>query len=237
MSKVFSGPPASFAAGGDGTSPYARQLAAMEGRFLGTRREIEGWRRIALIVAGIAAAATIGSLYLAVSRPTAVHVVEIDGRTGEPLRHHLTSEPITVGDAVIAHTLGRWIQMTRAKSLDPVVLKASWDDAYQFVPASAKAEIDAYAREVNAFDPARLRKEAVSVEITSVTRQSGDSFQVRWIETRFERGQIQGRQSFTANLAIAFIKPSEPRRIQVNPLGVMITGIHLQPDVALATGS
>jgi hypothetical protein len=84
MSKVFSGPPASFAAGGDGTSPYARQLAAMEGRFLGTRREIEGWRRIALIVASIAAASTIGSLYLAVSKPTAVHVVEIDGRTGEP---------------------------------------------------------------------------------------------------------------------------------------------------------
>src|SRR5262245_45641927 len=122
MSKVFAGPPASFAAGRSSDSPYAKQLAAMESRFLGTRREIEGWRRIALALAGIAGIATIGSLYLAVSRPIAVHVVEIDRRTGEPLRYSLIGQPVEVGDAVIAHTLGRWLQMTRATSLDPVVL-------------------------------------------------------------------------------------------------------------------
>ncbi len=237
MSKVFAGPPVSFAAGSDGNSPYAKQLAAMEGRFLGTRREIDSWRKVAIVLAGIAAVTTIGSLYLATSRQTAVHVVEIDGRTGEPLGHKLIGEPIAVGDAVIAHTLGRWIQMTRAKSLDPVVVKASWDDAYQFVPTSAKGEIDAYAREVDAFNPEHLGKEAISVEITSVTRQSEDTFQVRWIETGFERGQIRGRQSFTANLGIAFILPTEPRQIQVNPLGLMITAVHLQPDVAVANES
>ena len=57
----------------------------MEARFIGTRRQIDGWRMVALALAGIAAVTTIGSLYLATSRQTAVHVVEIDGRTGEPL--------------------------------------------------------------------------------------------------------------------------------------------------------
>jgi len=237
MSKVFSEPPTALVPGGDGSSPYAKQLAAMEARFLGTRREIDGWRKVAIVLAGIAAVTTIGSLYLATSHPTAVHVVEIDGRTGEPLGHTLIGEPIAVGDAVIAHTLGRWIQMTRSKSLDPVMVKASWDDAYQFVPTNAKGEIDAYARDVDAFNPERLGKEAIAVEITSVTRQSETSFQVRWMETRFERGQIQGRQSFTANLGIAFIAPTEPRQIQINPLGLMITSIHLQPDVAVANES
>lgn len=94
-----------------------------------------------------------------------------------------------------------------------------------------------YAREVDAFNPQHLGKEAISVEITSVTRQSEDTFQVRWIETGFERGQIHGRQSFTANLGIAFILPTEPRQIQVNPLGLMITAVHLQPDVAVAKES
>jgi len=237
MSKVFSEPPTAFVPGGDGSSPYAKQLAAMEARFLGTRREIDGWRKVAIVLAGIAAVTTIGSLYLATSRPTAVHVVEIDGRTGEPLGHSLFGEPIAVGDAVIAHTLGRWIQMTRSKSLDPVIVKTSWDDAYQFVPTNAKAEIDAYARDVDAFNPEHLGKEAIAVEITSVTRQSETSFQVRWVETRFERGQIQGRQSFTANLGIAFIASTEPRQIQINPLGLMITSIHLQPDVAVTNES
>ncbi len=237
MSKVFSGPPPSFAAGDVGNSPYAKQLAEMEARFIGIRRQIDGWRMVALALAGIAAVTTIGSLYLATSRPTAVHVVEIDGRTGEPLRHTLLSEPIAVSDAVIAHSLGRWIQLTRAKSLDPMVVKINWDQAYQFVPVSAKAEIDAYARAVDAFNSERLGQEAITVEITSVTRQSEETFQVRWIETRFERGQVQGRQSFTANLGVAFIEPNQPRQIQVNPLGLMITSIHLQPDVAASAAS
>ncbi|MEM8951055.1 MAG: VirB8/TrbF family protein [Pseudomonadota bacterium] len=237
MRKVFSEPPTAFVPGGDGGSPYAKQLAAMEARFLDTRREIDGWRKVALVLAGIAAVTTVGSLYLATSRPIAVHVVEIDGQTGKPLGHTLIGEPVAVGDAVIAHTLGRWIQMTRSKSLDPVMVKASWDDAYQFVPTNAKAEIDAYARDVDAFNPEHLGKEAIAVEITSVTRQSETSFQVRWVETRFERGQIRGRQSFTANIGTAFIAPTEPRQIQINPLGLMITSIHLQPDVAVANES
>jgi type IV secretory pathway TrbF-like protein len=53
---------------------------------------------------------------------------------------------------------------------------------------------------------------------------------VRWAETLFREGQARQRQSYTANLTIAFVKPSEPRQIQVNPLGLMITGIYLQPD-------
>ena len=58
MSKVFSEPPTAFVAGGDGSSPYAKQLATMEARFLGTRREIDGWRKVAIVLAGIAAVTT-----------------------------------------------------------------------------------------------------------------------------------------------------------------------------------
>ena len=141
-------------------------------------------------------------------------------------------------DAVIAHSLGRWIQLTRSKSLDPMVVKAKLGSRpISSFRSNAKAEIDAYARGVDAFNPEHLGKEAIAVEITSVTRQSETSFQVRWVETRFERGQIQGRQSFTANLGIAFIASTEPRQIQINPLGLMITSIHLQPDVAVANES
>ena len=74
----------------------------------------------------------------------------------------------------------------------------------------------------------------MTVEIASVTRQSEDTFQVRWHETVFENGRRQHRQSFTANVAVAFLPPDTPRQIQVNPLGLMITAIYLQPDYAKA---
>lgn len=70
----------------------------------------------------------------------------------------------------------------------------------------------------------------MSVAGASVTRQSDDSFQVRWTETLFNEGQRRRLQSYTANLGIAFINPKEPRQIQINPLGVMITSIYVQPD-------
>ena len=120
--------------------------------------------------------------------------------------------------------------MTRAKSVDPIVLRSNWDDAYQFVPVTAKPAIDVYAREIDAFNPDSIGREAVSVEVASVTRQSDDSFQVRWTEILFREGQARHRQNYTANLGIAFIDPKEPRQIQINPLGLMITSIYVQPD-------
>jgi len=166
--------------------------------------------------------------------PPALHLVEIDRQTGEPVRHEVIGEPILVSDAMVSHTVGRWIQWTRGKSIDPVVIKDNWDQAYQFVPVASKAQIDAYAQAINAFDPDKIGKEAVTVEIASVTRQSQQTFQVRWHETVFEDGHQSDRHSFTANVSIDFLTPTTPRQIQANPLGLMITEIYIQPDYAAA---
>ena len=234
MSMAFSGPPPGFAPA-ESEGRYSKQLAEMEARFKSTQQQINAWRQIALLLGGIAVIATAGSVYFASSRQTEVHVVEIDAVTGEPGQHRLITEPTTVSDAVIAHTIARWIQMTRGKSIDPVVLRSNWANVYQFVPVTAKPAIDAYAREIDAFNPETIGREAVSVEVASVTRQSEDSFQVRWTETQFREGQRRGHQSYTANIGIAFIDPKEPRQIQINPLGLMITSIFLQPDFQAPT--
>ena len=233
MTKAFRSPPPKFAPV-DSEGRYSKQLAEMEARFKSTRQQIDGWRMVALILGSIAIITSASSVYLAMTRQTEVHVVEVDALTGEPKRHHLITDPITVDDAVIAHIIARWIQMTRGKSIDPVLLRSNWDDAYQFVPVTAKPVIDAYAKEIDAFNTDSIGREAISADVASVTRQWNDSFQVRWTETRFRDGQQQGRQSYTANITIAFIAPTEPRQIRINPLGLMITSIFLQPDYQTA---
>ena len=231
----FSEPPRDFAAGSGEASRYVKQLAALEQRCQSASRDVRSWRLMTFAMTGVAVAVTAASLYVAGLQPRpAVHVVEIDSRTGELVRHSVLGEPVAVNEAIVSHMIGRWIQWTRGKSIDPVVLRTNWDHAYQFVPVGAKPQIDAYARAIDAFNPEKLGKEAVTVEIASVTRQSEDTFQVRWHETGFKNGQRQHRQSFTANVAVAFLPPDTPRQIQINPLGLMITAIYLQPDYTKA---
>ena len=231
MAVPFKDPPHDFAAGKPTGDSYARQLAALEQRSLNAGRDLQSWRLMTFAMMGLALVASGTSLYLGSVQPKpSVHIVEIDGRTGEPLRHNLIGGPIEINEAMISHMLGRWIQWTRGKSIDPVVLRTHWDDAYHFVPVAAKPAIDAYAREIDAFNPAKLGKEAVTVEIQSVTRQSPKSFQVRWQETVFRAGHRQRQQRFTANIAIDFLEPTTPRQINVNPLRLMITSIYVQAD-------
>ena len=232
MSTTFADPPRDFSAAESGVSRYMKQLAALEERAASERSNTRGWRLIALTVSGIAVLATAGLVYTASLTPApAVHVVEIDSRTGEPLRHQVIGEPIEINDALVSNVIGRWIQWTRSRSIDPIVLREHWDRAYQFVPVTAKPQIDAYAREIDSFNPDKIGKEAVTVEIVSVTRQSQKTFQVRWQETAYADGHRQGLQSYTANLTVDFLRPTTPRQIQVNPLGLMITEIYVQPDV------
>ena len=231
MAAPFKEPPHDFAAGKPAGDSYAKQLTAFEQRSLNAGRDLQSWRLMTFATMALAMVATGTSLYLGGVQPKpSVHIVEIDGRTGEPLRHNLIGEPIEINEAMISHMLGRWIQWTRGKSIDPVVLRVHWDDAYHFVPVAAKPAIDAYAREIDAFNPTKLGKEAVTVEVQSVIRQSSKSFQVRWQETVFHAGNRQRQQRFTANIAIDFLEPTTPRQIKVNPLGLMITSIYVQAD-------
>ena len=44
-------------------------------------------------------------------------------------------------------------------------------------------------------------------------------------------------KDYTANVAVDFLPPETPRQIQINPLGLMITSIYLQPDFTTEEGA
>ena len=154
MTTTFSEPPRDFGASDEAASRYTKQLAALEQRCQSAAQDIQSWRLMTFGMTGVSVAAIAACLYIASLQPTpAVHVVEIDSKTGETVRQQVIGEPIPVDDVMVSHMIGRWIQLTRGKSIDPVVLKSHWEQAYQFVPVEAKAQIDAYAREIDAFNP------------------------------------------------------------------------------------
>ena len=70
-------------------------------------------------------------------------MVEIDAATGEPGLHRLITEPTTAERCGHRpHDRPLDSDDHEAKSVDPIVLRSNWDDAYQFVPVTAKPAID-----------------------------------------------------------------------------------------------
>jgi hypothetical protein len=73
----------------------------------------------------------------------------------------------------------------RSLSIDPIVVRQNWLDAYDYTTDKGAAVLNDYARVNDPF--ARIGKESVTVQITSVTRASDTSFNVRWTERACQR--------------------------------------------------
>jgi type IV secretion system protein VirB5 len=61
--------------------------------------------------------------------------------------------------------------------------------------------------------------------VTSVVRASDRSFQVKWIETVYERGAQAGNSHWTAILTVVLKTPSSADELRKNPLGLYVDAI------------
>lgn len=52
------------------------------------------------------------------------------------------------------------------------------------------------------------------------------SFQIRWIERRYENNQLAGTDRWTAILTIVLQPPRTEDRLRKNPLGIFVNGIN-----------
>ena len=117
------------------------------------------------------------------------YIVEVDAQGGARAVGP-AAEAYKPSDAQIAFHLARFIDNVRSLSLDPVVVRQNWLKAYDFVTDRAAVSLNEYARENDPFQ--RIGRETVAVEVASVVRASESSFQVRWLERKFDGGAAQG---------------------------------------------
>lgn len=230
MARPFSGATPSFAPHDECDDRYTRARAGFEDLLRQAAREKAAWRRVAFGCLMVTAVLSGGIVYLLTRSTIETHVVEVDRKTGELVRQVTLSEVARPSEAVLAGTLARWIQMTRSKSIDPIIIKKAWKEAYSFVAQKAKLQVDQYARELDPFS--NIGSEARTVEVRSITRQSDDTLQARWIEKTYKNGQLAGTKSFTGNFTIKVETPRNAQDIFVNPIGLYITALYVQPDFA-----
>jgi len=203
-------------------TPFQRAGQLWDERIGSARVQARNWRLMAFGCLTLAGGLGAGVLWQSVQSRVAPYVVEVD-RLGEARAVSEAEAAYRPTDPQVAWHLSRFIRNVRSISLDPVVMRQDWLDAYAFTTQRSSQFLGDYARSAQPF--AQVGTRTVSVQVTSVVRASGRSFQVKWTETAFERGSVAGRSNWTAILTIVTRTPASLEVLRNNPLGIYVDAI------------
>ncbi|MBX9591695.1 MAG: conjugal transfer protein TrbF [Hyphomonadaceae bacterium] len=209
-------------------TPYQKAAQVWDERIGSARVQAHNWRLMALgslalslILAGIL-------LWIGRSASTTPYIVEVDPKGGARAVGP-AAEIYKPSDAQIAFHLARFIDNVRSLSIDPVVVRQNWLKAYDFVTDRAAVTLNEYARDNDPF--AKVGRETVAVEVTSVVRASDTSFQVRWLERIFEGGALKETKRLTGLFSIVITPPRTVEAVRKNPLGIHVHTFNWSQDV------
>lgn len=180
-------------------TPYQAAAQVWDDRLGSARVQAKNWRLMAfgcLTFSFLMA----GALGWESTRSSIIpYVIEIN-RDGDARSVGPASENYQPTDAQIAFHLSEFIRNVRSLPLDPVVLRQNWFEAYRYVTARGAMVLNEYARSADPF--ARVGRESVAIETTSVVRASKGSFQLRWTERLYLNGSLSSTHHWTAILSI-----------------------------------
>ncbi|OJU15157.1 MULTISPECIES: conjugal transfer protein TrbF [unclassified Sphingomonas] len=213
-------------------TPFQRAGQLWDERIGSARVQARNWRLMAFGCLGITTALSGGLLWQSLQSRVVPYVVEVD-KLGEPRAVAPADAGYHPTDAQIAWFLGRFITSVRSVSLDPVLMRQDWLSAYDFTTRRGAVFLGDYARLADPFG--HVGERTVSVQVTSVIRASDRSFQVKWIETSYERAAPAGSAHWTAILTVVVKPPASADALRRNPLGLYVDAIdwsrELEPSV------
>jgi type IV secretion system protein VirB5 len=203
-------------------TPYARAGQIWDERIGSARAQAYNWRRLAFGELALCAGLSAALIWQSTQSRIIPYVVEVD-HLGEARSVAPALRAWTPNESQIAWQLGRYIRDLRSVSLDPVVTRQNWLDAFAMTTQRGAQFLSGQAQASDPFADAGAR--AISIQVTSVVRISNQSFQIKWLETHFERGALVERSHWTGVLTIRLITPRSAAILRQNPLGVYVDGI------------
>ena len=204
------------------STPYQRAEQLWDERIGSARVQAANWRLMAFGCLALAAV-VIGDDIRARSRASVTpFVVEVD-RLGQAQAVAPATTDYQPSDTQIAYFLARFIERVRSLSIDPVVVRQAWLDAYEQITSHAKGVLDEYARQADPFG--KVGRRAVTVEVTSVVRASDRSFRIAWVERPYEDGAALPSERWSGILTVVVQTPRTEEKLRRNPLGIYVDAI------------
>ncbi len=218
----FKRPQVRYSATPEPVTPYQAAAQVWDQRIGSARVQAKNWRLMAFGCLSLALLMAGGLVWRSAQSIVTPFVVEVDN-AGQVRAVGEAASPYKPNDAQIAHHLARFVTDVRSLSIDPIVVRQNWLEAYEFTTDRGAATLNDYARANDPFS--RIGQSSVAVEVTSVVRASDTSFQVRWIERNYANGAPSGTERWTAVLSVVLQPPRTEQRLRKNPLGIYVNGL------------
>jgi type IV secretory pathway TrbF-like protein len=203
-------------------TPYQKAAQLWDERIGASRVQAHNWRLMAFGCLTLAVGLAGGLVWQSAKSRVTPFVVEVD-KLGEVQAVAPAIQSYQPNDAQIAWYLARFITDVRSLSIDPVLVRKNWLEAYDLATDRAAVFLNGYA---NANDPFKaIGDRSVSVEVTSVVRASDTSFQVKWTEQAYRQGSLASTERWTAILTAIIAPPRTAETLRKNPLGLYVNGI------------
>jgi type IV secretion system protein TrbF len=215
-------------------TPYQAAAQVWDERIGSARVQAKNWRLMAFGSLTLALLMAGGLVWRSAQSIVTPYVVEVD-QAGQARAVGEAATPYRANDAQIAHHLARFITDVRSLSIDPIVVRRNWLEAYDYATDRGAATLNDYARTNDPFS--RIGQNSVAVEVTSVVRASDFSFQVRWVERGYVNGAAAGTERWTAVLSIVLQPPRTEERLRKNPLGIYVNGLSWSRELDATEGA
>jgi len=215
-------------------TPYQRAGQIWDERIGSARVQARNWRLMAFGGLALSSAMSAALIWQSLQSRVTPYIVEVD-RLGEARSVSAATSDYRPTDPQIAWHLASFIRNVRTVSLDPVLMRRDWLAAYDFVTPRGAQFLGGYARAAAPFE--RLGERTVTVQVTSVVRASDQSFQIKWVETAFERGADDGTTRWTGILSVKSRAPRSSETLRRNPLGIYVDAIDWSRELETAPTS
>ena len=215
-------------------TPYQVAALVWDQRIGSARLQAKNWRLMAFGCLSLALLMAGGLVWRSAQSIVTPYVIEVD-QAGQVRTVGEAATPYRPNDAQTAHHIARFVTLVRSLSIDPIVVRQNWLEAYDYTTDTGAAMLNDYARTHDPF--ARIGQTSTAVEITSVVRASESSFQVRWIERNYVNGSPSGTERWTAVLSLVLQPPRTEERLRKNPLGIYVNGLSWSRELDATEGA
>ena len=155
-------------------------------------------------------------------------VVQVD-RLGQAQAVAPATADYQPNDPQIAFYLARFIEQVRSIPADAIIVRQNWLRAYDFTTQAGALALSDYARANDPF--AKVGKQQVAVEVSSVIRASPSSFRIAWIERRYQDGALASTERWSAILTVTVQPPRDADTLRKNPLGIYVNAINWSKEL------
>ena len=209
-------------------TPYRRARQEWDARMGSAVLQAKNWRLATFASLSAVLLATGGIIYLGAQPKAVPHIIEVD-RLGAASYHGPVGQADYIPtDAVITYHLRRFIEDTREVSSDLAVLKKNWLDAYTLLTPRGGNMLSAFVQKPENDPFRRAQDQRVTVEILSAVRAAGDTWQVDWRESSWDKnGSPLGAPAiWRAMLRTLVQAPKAAEAMKRNPIGLYIDELH-----------